>query len=109
MWPSSFHSRWPLRVFQPYTQPSSEAVSSVLPWGEKAEELTWSESTKSPTLGQETLACLSLTPHSWTSPGLEQELQASLQPEPKPRNHSLCSQSQEPGALWSPVNPEPEA
>lgn len=46
MWPPSFHSRCPLWVFQPYRQPSSEAVSSVWPSGEKAEELTWSESTK---------------------------------------------------------------
>lgn len=46
MWPPSLHSRCPLWVFQPYTQPSSEAVSSVWQSGEKAEELTWNERAK---------------------------------------------------------------
>lgn len=61
MWPPSPHSSYPLWVAQPYTQPSSEAVSSLWPSGEKAEELTEGEHKGSPILQQETPVCLPLS------------------------------------------------
>lgn len=89
MWPPSLHSSRPLWVSQPYTQPSSEAVSSVWPSGEKAEELTWKESTKVVPSQPETLP---------QDPGAGARTSASLSNQsPEPRTRS--SQSRELGAL----------
>lgn len=107
MWPLSLHSSCPLWVSQPYTQPSSDAVSSLWPSGEKAEELTWKESTEvAPAWGKKHLSVypdLRLQEQPQTLP---QEPQVGawtsgfpLQPQPRMPEPLLQSEAR----TWSPL------